>query len=344
MTNLIAVALALALSCLPILLQPLIIKFNRRRDNASSANRPDGISDGIELDDGNEPGSNGQTSLLPAAHLRGEPSGDTEGRRRSLLGFQSIGDGLSRAGDTIFGGRLEVGVNDRGIRWLGRQLVTNAREDSLRFSLALLFAFCLVLLFVLEQTLAILSVNIISGSAVLSIHPHCGYWTMNVSAYQTNGRVGWDYNFLERKMARSKEARALRHAEKCYGDSDGTENCNIFGAPVVDYNMTRNAPCPFSGDVCANGPSGALAMDTGYRDLSTIGWNSAGPVLFRRKTVCAPVVTNSTYLRLGFRNESWTSGYCEYRYGYPSQQAPDPILWTQSAVDSGGAGGHYQLQ
>jgi hypothetical protein len=122
------------------------------------------------------------------------------------------------------------------------------------------------------------------------------------------------------------------------------QNCNIFGAPVVDYNMTQNAPCPFSGDVCANGPSGALAMDTDYRDLSTFGWNGAGPVLFRRKTVCAPVVTNSTYLRLGFRNESWTSGYCEYRYGYPSQQAPDPILWTQSAVDSGGAGGHYQLQ
>src|SRR5205085_9435391 len=139
----------------------------------------------------------------------------------------------------------EVGVTDTGLRRLGRQIANNARQDTLRFTLALLFAFCLVGVFVMEQTLAILSANIISGSQVLSTHPDCGAWRLNYTAYNANGSHKAPATWLDMRRLRSKELRAQKYAEQCYGVGDKVEICNIFSTRKINYTITRQAACPF---------------------------------------------------------------------------------------------------
>jgi hypothetical protein len=146
--------------------------------------------------------------------------------------------------------------------------MANAREDTLRFSLILLFAICLVGLFVMEQTLAILSANIVTGSDVLSTHPDCGSWRLNDTAYAANGSYNGPPAWVEFSALQAKELRARNYAEKCYSDRDEIEACNMFSTPTVQYETNFSASCPLAEGNCHMGPSSAVAMDTGYQPLS----------------------------------------------------------------------------
>ncbi|KAH0553100.1 hypothetical protein GP486_006712, partial [Trichoglossum hirsutum] len=277
MTNLIAVALALALSRLPIFVKSFVFCYRRRKAQARRLGVHEEISDGIALGAEGEQSADELIASIPAAYMTGEPSSENRGRgSSSLFSFNSIEEGLTRAINYIFEGRIEVGMNDAGIRKIFRRVANNASEDTWRFSLALLFSFCLVALFILEQTLAILSANIISD---------CGYWNVDFNAYNTSiGEDAYEANFQDYKWERAREVRALNYAERCYGDGDGTENCNIMASRKIDYTVEHNASCPFAGDVCFGGPTSALAMDTGYTHSSVVGLNAPGSGFFRRKT------------------------------------------------------------
>lgn len=296
MTNLIAVALALALSRIPMLVKPPISWYRHRYSKVTSSISPNTAGGGVLLGLRNITPTNGAVAGIPPAHVANNHAGNDE----SLLAFDSVESGISNAVKVIFRGRLQVGVVDTGsaIRKLGRRFVTNAREDTLHFSLALVFAVCLVGLFVMEQTLAILSANIISGSDVLSTHPDCGLWVLNETAYAANGSHNGPAPWVEFTSQQNKELRARNYAEKCYGARNEIDACNQFFTSIIQYRTTFNASCPFAAGMCSNGPSSAMAMDTGYLPLSTLGLNLPINSSIRRKTICAPLTTQN-YVKIG---------------------------------------------
>jgi len=167
------------------------------------------------------------------------------------------------------------------------------QEDKLGSVLAITFLVLLVALFVGEQTLAILSVGILSGSKVLSDHPDCGFWVLNTSW------IGPLQNIFgsSKSLFRDRPWRATTHAEKCYHQERGIENCNQFFKRHISYTEKHNATCPFQGDVCLYGPSSAYSLDTNFTEAAVLGINIERPYYFRRKTTCSPLVMDDRRIR-----------------------------------------------
>jgi hypothetical protein len=53
--------------------------------------------------------------------------------------------------------------------------------------------------------------------------------------------------------------------------------------------VRRNDTCPFTGDICHAGSSGAFSLDTGLVDISIIGINTDLRYKFRRQITCSPL-------------------------------------------------------
>jgi hypothetical protein len=302
MTNLIAIVLALGLARLPFFGRALYVWLSRIWPRRSDRNVHHEASEGISLEDSDEATAGEERVAIPAAHLSCSRSEHDETHSLSISQFTSIEDALARARNILFRERIEVGVTDRGFRKIARQVLQNFRDDSLRFWLAVIFALVLLGAFVGEQTLAILSANIITGSKVLSAHPGCGDWGFNWTA------IGHDSYQGEK----SKASRALNYAERCYGPSDGIENCDMLASRTIGYSLERNASCPFPGDVCK---TGALRMDTGYQSFLTLGLNAPSPAYLRRTLSCAPLTDRLLRVRKGADNSTYVF---EYTHGYPS--------------------------
>jgi hypothetical protein len=215
---------------------------------------------------------------------------------------------------------------------LCRRAIINAREDTLKFSLALLFAICLLGIFVMQQTQAILSANIVTGSDVLSTHPNCDSWRLNYTAYTANGSYSGFPSWVHFSNLQAKELRARNYVEKCYGVRDEIEACDMFSTPTVHYEMNLSAACPFADGMCLLGPSSAVAMDTGYQPLSTLGFNLPISDSFRRRTVCTPLTTDN-YIHIGHSNESPDSFFWAYLYGWPVERHNHnriPVLYNHT--------------
>lgn len=335
MTNLIAVCLALGLSRLPILLKALYLGLHKRWRQPCNADPQADVVDSAHLEALGENPADNQPETPPPAAAASALEQD-EQQQRQLFPFSSIEDGFARVGRNIFRGRIEVGRNDRGIRRLARRIAQNAREDSSQFSLALIFAILLTGLFVSEQTLAILSANIVTGSEVLSAHPECGRWVLDWDALGdwTTGEI------LNTRHQTNRELKALNYAEKCYGVEDGIENCNILANRKIDYVMQRNTSCPFPGDVCK---TEALVMDTGFQPFSKVGLNVPIHGSFRRKLACAPLTDRFSHIRQTGRNSS----YVEYELGYRPEginHSQSPVLWSHPFNDNSIRQGEHKVE
>jgi AraC-like DNA-binding protein len=335
MTNLIAVALALALSRIPLLFKPPVAWYREKYGKRTSSTSLNSAGGGVLPGSGHTTPTNGGVAGIPLAHIANSHTGNSHnGNDESLLALDSVESGISNAIRVMFRGRIRVGVveSDNAVTKLCRRVMINAREDTLRFSLALLFAICLVGLFVMEQTLAILSANIVTGSDVLSTHSDCGSWRLNDTAYAANGSYNGPSSWVEFSTLQAKELRARNYAEKCYGVRDEIEACNMFSTPTVQFETKFNVPCPFAEGMCLMGPSSAVAMDTGYQPLSTLGFNLPISSSFRRRTVCTPLNTDD-YVATGHNNESPDSIFWAYLYGWPVQQKHRhqiPVLYTHA--------------
>jgi hypothetical protein len=229
-------------------------------------------------------------------------------------------------------------MKETGIRKLRRQVAKNAREDPLRFYGAIIFAVSMAALFVLEQSLAILSSNIMSGSKVLSAHPNCGVWSFD------GGTV---IQYLRGSTTvKAAQFRALNYAESCYGNSNGIANCDMMASRTIDFVVKRGASCPFPGDVCLNGPSSALTMDTGFQPISVLGLNVPTATHFRRNVACAPLTDRLTRVRRD-SSKGQATYIVGYLYGYPRSEynrTEPPILWSHKSPDGDINEGEYRLE
>jgi hypothetical protein len=126
--------------------------------------------------------------------------------------------------------------------------------------------------------------------------------------YPSIGNITYILQFHGQSMLR-----AVSYAETCYGETAVAEACNIFYNRTISYSVTHNASCPFSGHTCLEGDSSAYTLDTGFVDYNVLGINAEQRFQFRRKTTCAPLVTNYPYLQY-FRDEN-NNSWVGYRYG-----------------------------
>lgn len=88
------------------------------------------------------------------------------------------------------------------------------------------------------------------------------------------------------------EEQAASYYRGCYEADPSVQLCNIYANNDPLSQRTDNTDCPFLGDVCLLGPKSAVTFDTGYLDVNTLGINARNRPFYRRRTTCAPVVTD----------------------------------------------------
>lgn len=86
-----------------------------------------------------------------------------------------------------------------------------------------------------------------------------------------------------------------QYVANCLPRSASLEECNSFKTPQLNYTVSYNEPCPFSGNGTCLGPAdGALKFDTGLidsRDDLGINTDDASRVQYRRTSICSPITT-----------------------------------------------------
>ena len=171
---------------------------------------------------------------------------------------------------------------------------------------------------------SILSANVVVGSTALCNSPDCGWYYMPAGSSVRRGEVpaALIQRFIE------NEAAAAAHEAKCYNDM-APADCGSFVANTLPYNEFHNTKCPFRADICSGGQESAFTLDTGLLDSSLLGINSPKKYLFRRRTICAPLVMNTTYIKISDQPQG--KGTVSYQYGgstvsNESYSSVDPLL------------------
>ena len=155
---------------------------------------------------------------------------------------------------------------------------------------------------------SILSANVMVGSTALCNSPDCGWYYTPAGSSVNRSEVpaAVVQYFIE------NEAAAAAHEAKCYDEAAPTD-CGSFVENTLPFNEFHDTKCPFRADVCSRGPESAFTLDTGLLDSSLLGINSPKKYLFRRRTICAPLVMNTTYIKTSDQPQG--KGTVSYQYG-----------------------------
>ncbi|KKY16375.1 hypothetical protein UCDDS831_g07054 [Diplodia seriata] len=110
------------------------------------------------------------------------------------------------------------------------------------------------------------------------------------------------------------------YAQQCYGSSSDSEQCNTFVTKQLNAQITRNASCPFSAEMCRT-PDRNILFDTGLLDTHAgLGFNAppSRRFLYRRTTHCAPLVADGYRRVSNFTapdDPNFSTPYAKYYYG-----------------------------
>ncbi|KAL0260139.1 hypothetical protein SLS55_005885 [Diplodia seriata] len=110
------------------------------------------------------------------------------------------------------------------------------------------------------------------------------------------------------------------YAQQCYGSSSDSEQCNTFVTKQLNAQITRNASCPFSAEICRT-PDRNILFDTGLLDThADLGFNAppSRRFLYRRTTHCAPLVADGYRRVSNFTapdDPNFSTPYAKYYYG-----------------------------
>jgi hypothetical protein len=169
-------------------------------------------------------------------------------------------------------------------------IVENFKQETWSFALISALVLMLFGLFIGEQVVAIFVAGVLSGSMGLSTSPNCGNWIGNYNL------AGHDLFLYQSRALAAAQERATLYVENCYGNQTAVGACNQYYNRTVSYSEEHNASCPFLGDVCLYGQTSAYALDTDYVDSNVLGINARKRYQFKRRTVCSPIVMNSSYI------------------------------------------------
>jgi hypothetical protein len=261
--------------------------------------------------------------LHQPAHILDQSSRITSGLISTLQESSSFEDGAAR----IVRGHLaqapiQVGEVDFGFWRECIIILRNFKEDKWGFILVSALTLALFAVFIGEQVLAIATAGIVNGSTALSASPDCGLWKIDMSTMSDFEKLFYQLNWFS-----DSESRAVTYAERCYPDNSTIDACNTFYESRIAYEDKHDSPCPFYGDVCLYGDNSTYTLDTGYLDSRILGINGAPRYQFRRRTACAPLVVNASYIRLGADDPSRV----DYLYG---NSATDSKTYSDFVGDS----------
>lgn len=172
---------------------------------------------------------------------------------------------------------------------LRHSLAVNRKEAALLFGLAIL---C-ISLFLVVTVGGIFSAYVVLDGIALCKSSNCGLWyPPNVVEDAPTFR---NVTVAQVAIFNDKEEGAASHVARCYRGSRSVDGCDNLLSKSIRYNVSM-AKCPLDGDVCLREDL-ALTLDTGWQDARVLGISSPEKYLFRRRTTCAPLVTNTTYVQ-----------------------------------------------
>lgn len=189
-------------------------------------------------------------------------------------------------------GESDIGTGLKLLKRLYRlrhSLATNRKEAALLFVLAVL---CLSL-FLIVTVGGVFSAYVVLDGNALCKSTNCGRWfPANVAQDAPTFR---NVTVAQVAIYNDKEEGAASHVARCYRGSRSVDGCDNLLSKSIHYN-TSMTKCPLNGGVCLRDDL-ALTLDTGWQDARVLGISSPEKYLFRRRTTCAPLVTNTTYVR-----------------------------------------------
>ena len=195
--------------------------------------------------------------------------------------------------------RLTVGLDGGRLNSL-LQLIENMKEDP-RAS-ASIFAFMLLLfaIYVGIQAMAISSSFIIGDSAAVISEGRCAYsvayWDDDWDMKDSSVRSGFWGDLSEL---------AIKFEQTCYSGRPSVTPCRGVLTPNLPYNSQNGTRCPFpEPTMCKLGESSAFTLDTGYLNPKMLGINARTNFEFRRRTICAPVNNNDTFLSVAYPSDN----------------------------------------
>ncbi|KAF2142305.1 uncharacterized protein K452DRAFT_297623 [Aplosporella prunicola CBS 121167] len=148
------------------------------------------------------------------------------------------------------------------------------------------------------------------GSEVLIRSNYCGMM------YVTKDESISDLYTVIAPYARQRDIAHTNYASQCYNHSN-PESCSMYVKNRLRVETTRNASCPFGGDICTR-PNNSLILDSGLINLhDDLGVNlpSSQHIYFRYKTQCSPLKVEPYQTLHNHTSESGTTTLARYHYG-----------------------------
>jgi hypothetical protein len=123
------------------------------------------------------------------------------------------------------------------------------------------------------------------------------------------------------------------------------DSCKPYYNQTISYSEGHNTSCPFSGDACLCGQTSAYALDTRFVDSSVLGINAAKRYQFRRRTICSPIVTNSSYVAYyNAANRTDLPSLTAYLFDEGTDPSVvQPVDFPFGHMDYGFANGYYRM-
>lgn len=107
------------------------------------------------------------------------------------------------------------------------------------------------------------------------------------------------------------------YVKQCYPDVHDTEGCNTFVSRRLPINITRDAGCPFLGDICKSEDAN-LVLDTGLIDSHhNLGLNAPPRDRYQFRVVLqsAPLRTKNYSQQVENIWPDQSNSYVRYQYG-----------------------------
>ena len=212
------------------------------------------------------------------------------------------------------------------------------------FAFSILLSVFFITIFVAQSSGGVLSASIVSDTTALAASPKCGIFVQINNGDKRPPTVDRPVTPVSpRTGARPATLadQALAYRKQCYGTEPSAEGCNYFYKQSIPYQTLRDDICPFAGNMCtkrAGRRAPGFTLDTGLIDASFLGINSVKRYQFRRKSTCAPVISEWPYVR---KETSHNRTYWMYYNGIGSSHPPDE--WTKPGFTSSRSDSHPQI-
>ncbi|KAK6334040.1 hypothetical protein TWF696_002544 [Orbilia brochopaga] len=126
---------------------------------------------------------------------------------------------------------------------------------------------------------------IILGPNVLASSPYCG------NVFSERGSVpqvdAW-------ALDRAQAAQTL--VNSCI-DSELTSNCGELVTPSLNITLSHNITCPFGDNLCSEGPTASIHVDSGDISSTELGFNLRNPFTVKFEMDCSPIRAGDSYVK-----------------------------------------------